>query len=76
MPGALSFAEIHRVNGDVEPIRSKGVVRCVKGDRLVLQSAGGGGYGDPRARSRSAIATDIADGKVTRTQAEQSYMNS
>lgn len=76
LPGALSFAEIHRVNGDVEPIRSKGVVRCVKGDRLVLQSAGGGGYGDPRARSRSAIARDIADGKVTRTQAEQSYMNS
>lgn len=75
LPGALSFAEIHRVNGDVEPIRSKGVVRCVKGDRLVLQSAGGG-YGDPRARSRSAIARDIADGKVTRTQAEQSYMNS
>jgi N-methylhydantoinase B len=36
------------------------------GDRLVLESGGGGGWGDPAGRDPRAIAEDIEDGFVTR----------
>jgi len=34
------------------------------GDRVVVETAGGGGYGDPARRSADRAAADIADGKV------------
>jgi N-methylhydantoinase B len=34
------------------------------GDRVIVQTAGGAGYGDPRARDPDAMAADIADGKT------------
>jgi N-methylhydantoinase B len=37
------------------------------GERFLLQSAGGGGYGDPARRDAAAIARDAAEGYVTRT---------
>jgi N-methylhydantoinase B len=38
------------------------------GERFLLQSAGGGGYGDPAARDRTALARDIAEGYVARRE--------
>ena len=35
------------------------------GERFLLQSAGGGGYGDPARRDPAAIARDVAEGYVT-----------
>jgi N-methylhydantoinase B len=35
------------------------------GERFLLQSAGGGGYGDPARREAAAVARDIAEGYVT-----------
>ena len=35
------------------------------GERLLVQSAGGGGYGDPRLREPAAIDRDIAEGYVS-----------
>jgi N-methylhydantoinase B len=35
------------------------------GERFLLQTAGGGGYGDPAQRERAAIERDIAEGYVT-----------
>jgi len=35
------------------------------GERFLVQSAGGGGYGDPQMRERSAIDRDIAEGYVS-----------
>src|SRR5436190_5209281 len=43
------------------------------GERFVLQSAGGGGYGDPAARDRSALARDIAEGYVSRDAVKRDY---
>ena len=43
------------------------------GERFLLQSAGGGGYGDPRQRDRAAIARDIAEGYVTSEAAVRDY---
>jgi N-methylhydantoinase B len=36
------------------------------GERFLLQSAAGGGYGDPRKREEDSIARDLAEGYVTR----------
>jgi N-methylhydantoinase B len=43
------------------------------GERFLLQSAGGGGYGDPRERDPVAIASDIAEGYVSPAGAQKDY---
>jgi len=35
------------------------------GERFLVQTAGGGGYGDPAARDRAALAHDIEEGYVS-----------
>ena len=63
-PGALARSWITRAEGREEVIPSKTVTRLSPGDRVVITTAGGGGYGPPEARDRSAAKKDIADGKV------------
>jgi len=46
-------------------IPSKIVTRLHTGDRVVVETAGGAGYGDPALRHPDAMRDDIADGKVT-----------
>jgi N-methylhydantoinase B len=42
------------------------------GERFLLQSAGGGGYGDPSKRDAEAIARDMAEGYITRPERSRS----
>jgi len=44
---------------------SSGRYEMRSGERFLLQSAGGGGCGDPHARDGAAVAGDIAEGYVT-----------
>jgi N-methylhydantoinase B/oxoprolinase/acetone carboxylase alpha subunit len=62
--GARAESLILRADGTREVIPSKIVTRLMKGGRVVLQTAGGAGYGDPSRRAPDAVAADIADGKV------------
>jgi N-methylhydantoinase B/oxoprolinase/acetone carboxylase alpha subunit len=62
--GMKSRSVIHRADGTVEEIPSKIVTRLRKGDRVVIETAGGGGYGDTAKRAQAARAADVADGKV------------
>jgi N-methylhydantoinase B len=39
------------------------------GETFLLQSAGGGGYGDPAKRGADAVAADVAEGYVTKPAA-------
>jgi N-methylhydantoinase B len=39
------------------------------GDVLIIETGGGGGFGDPQSRSPDALARDLRDGYVTRTAA-------
>jgi N-methylhydantoinase B len=43
------------------------------GERFLIQSAGGGGCGDPRRRDRAALARDIAEGYVSPAAAKTVY---
>jgi N-methylhydantoinase B len=43
------------------------------GERFLLQSAGGGGFGDPGKRDREALAHDIAEGYVSPTAVKSDY---
>jgi N-methylhydantoinase B len=43
------------------------------GERFLLQSAGGGGYGDPKKRDGAALARDIAEGYVSADATNRDY---
>ena len=64
-----------RSDGRIEPAaRSKLTgIRIRRGDRLRLETPGGGGYGDPRERPEAAIARDLAMGSLTLEGAERAY---
>ncbi|HEU4921468.1 MAG TPA: hydantoinase B/oxoprolinase family protein [Burkholderiales bacterium] len=59
------------VNG--KPGNPYGLTQLKPGDTVVMDSAGGGGYGDPRSRSREALARDVREGKVTADSSQRDY---
>jgi len=71
--GACEYSVIVRASGQVEEIPSKLVVDLRKGDRVIVQTPGGGGYGDPAGRDPQAVRADIADGKLSAEQARALY---
>ncbi len=64
-PGRMAHSVIIRADGSEEIIASKRVATLNRGDRLVVETAGGGGHGDPATRPAEALAADLADGKVS-----------
>ena len=64
-PGACAHSVIRRASGMEEVIPSKTLVRLQPGDRVEINTAGGGGYGDPAARTTDRFAADLAGGKIS-----------
>jgi N-methylhydantoinase B len=62
--GKPGRVEVHRHDGKVD-ILFKNETRLEAGDRVLLFTAGGGGFGDPRARAPQAHARDKAQGYVS-----------
>jgi N-methylhydantoinase B len=62
--GAPARSVIRRVDGNEEVILSKIVTVLRPGDRVTVETAGGGGYGDPARRAAVETAADVANGKV------------
>jgi N-methylhydantoinase B/oxoprolinase/acetone carboxylase alpha subunit len=63
--GAMARTVIHRAGGGEEVVPSKLVTTLHAGDRVVFETAGGGGYGDPARRDAQLVSDDLADGKIT-----------
>ena len=47
--------------------------RIAAGDVVVMQSAGGGGFGDPLTRDPERVAADVRGGYVSATRAREGY---
>ncbi len=43
------------------------------GERLVIHTPGGGGYGDPSARQPDKIAADLLGGLISKAAARRDY---
>jgi len=57
---------LHSGNEEPRPIKTKETGILIRpGDRLVLESGGGGGWGDPAKRDPAALANDIENGFVS-----------
>ncbi|MFC5738786.1 hydantoinase B/oxoprolinase family protein [Sinirhodobacter huangdaonensis] len=52
---------------------SKGNTELLKGDRLIIETAGGGGFGDPKKRDRDLLRREIAQGLLTTDDAARVY---
>jgi N-methylhydantoinase B len=59
------------VNG--KPGDPYGLTQLKPGDTVVMDAAGGGGYGDPRERDSEALARDVREGKVSPESALRDY---
>ncbi|HTP90661.1 MAG TPA: hydantoinase B/oxoprolinase family protein, partial [Xanthobacteraceae bacterium] len=71
--GSRSRFVIHLGTPDERETPASGRYDLHAGERFLLQSAGGGGYGDPKKRDPAALARDIAEGYVSAASAEQDY---
>ncbi len=58
---------------DQRNLPSKGTVEINQGDVVRVETAGGGGYGDPELRAPDAVRRDVALGKLTSAKAADDY---
>jgi N-methylhydantoinase B len=68
-PGRKGLARL----GSGRAIPDKGIHVIPTGDSLVVELPGGGGFGDPRKRSRAMIEADLAAGVVSDKAARDEY---
>ena len=72
-PGALSALYLIR-DGERHPLPSKITNMMLrKGDVIRLETSGGGGYGDPKMRSREEVARDLRLRYISAPSATRSY---
>jgi N-methylhydantoinase B len=65
-PGALGSLTLNAGTPAARPLASRfSGVRLMRGDRLTLEKAGGGGLGDPRTRPFDEVLNDVLDGYVS-----------
>ncbi len=62
-----------RVTGRGGDIPGKCELRIEPGERLIFDTPGGGGFGDPHRRDRAALAADVAAGLVSVEAAKRDY---
>lgn len=71
--GAPSNVSILRAGRTVEPCVAKFLTTVHQGDVLRVRLAGGGGHGDPLARSPQAVLADVIEEKMTLAHARDTY---
>jgi N-methylhydantoinase B len=60
-------------SADEHETRASGRYEMKAGERFLLQSAAGGGFGDPAKREKDAITRDLAEGYVSADSASKDY---
>ncbi|MEL6574459.1 MAG: hydantoinase B/oxoprolinase family protein [Pseudomonadota bacterium] len=69
LPGAPGRISVD----DGPPLAGKGELRVGPRERLIFETPGGGGFGDPRTRAAEALAEDVANGLVSAEAACNAY---
>jgi N-methylhydantoinase B len=72
-PGGGSKFVIRAGTNEEELTPAAGKFELKAGHVFYLESAGGGGFGDPRARDRERLARDIEEGYVSNEAAREKY---
>jgi N-methylhydantoinase B len=75
-PGARNRFWVRRDGQGISPSPLPGKVggfSLLPGDLLLMESSGGGGFGDPLERDPALVVADVAEGYVTRDAAEATY---
>ncbi len=72
--GAAGSFYLHRKDGSRERLSSVCTgVALNRGEKIQVLTPGGGGFGDPKLRSREAVLRDLEDGKISEEQAHRVY---
>jgi len=72
--GAHFLCSVTHPDGSTELLPPKGATAVVRqGDRVVVQPAGSGGYGDPRQRPAEDVMADLANGYTSEASARNQY---
>lgn len=74
-PAALNRFVFDTADGKAEPPMASKItgVKIAGGQRVRLETPGGGGYGDPHARDRRKLSDDLANGYITADAARRLY---
>jgi N-methylhydantoinase B len=72
-PGATGAATLLTPDGGSVTLGKIDLLRPPPRATLAVQTAGGGGYGDPFSRAAEAVLADVLDGLVSVEQARQAY---
>jgi N-methylhydantoinase B len=70
--GDTGFRSFPEVYGTVSASKFTNIL-LREGDEVMLDSPGGGGFGDPLERDRAEVASDLAEGRITRAAARALY---
>lgn len=60
-------------NGKRRRLPSKITTTLTKGDKVIIVTPGGGGWGDPRKRDAKKVAEDVKEGYISRERARKVY---
>ncbi|MDJ0390544.1 hydantoinase B/oxoprolinase family protein [Roseomonas sp. E05] len=72
--GSTFLCDIQHSDGSEQRVPAKAGHSIVhRGDRVRLQPAGSGGYGDPRRRPRQKLLDDLRDGYITAAALTRDY---
>jgi len=72
-PGRRWISAVRRAGGEIEIVHGRATIEMKAGDRLVVLSGGGGGYGSPYEREVEKVVADVRDGKVSSKSAREDY---
>jgi N-methylhydantoinase B len=73
LPASLGEYELVRGDGSVKRLPPKCTILLKQGDRLVIRTPGGGGYGSPLERLPDLVLEDVVNGLVSLEAAEKHY---
>jgi N-methylhydantoinase B len=73
LPSSPAGQAAMRAGGKREELPRFTDTRLEEGEYLISIAAGGGGYGDPKAREPGRVLRDVTEGIVTRERAEKVY---